>query len=116
VQHLGVKPTMAFTYRVAATLPPTPDFAEELVAHFHERGFRLTGEGDGEWTFRRGHKLAVVYRFDIRAYDTVLRVRARTLPEGDLEVHWEYEVWTNVASQSRKALRGNRIDGEASLG
>jgi hypothetical protein len=85
---------MAFKYGAAVTLPAFFDLEERIVDHCHSLGFRFVEAEDGHWMFHRGSKLSILYRIDIRAYDTKLEVRAHPTPEGKVEVHFEYEIWT----------------------
>jgi len=85
---------MAFHYRAETVLPRTSDLEEKLVAHFEARKFRLVHSADGLWEFRRGHKMATIYRFDIRAYATTLQVRSEPSEAGKALVRFHYDVFT----------------------
>jgi hypothetical protein len=85
---------MAIKAHVGFTIPATGNVTPYVSPHFLGLGYNLADEGDGLWVFRRGSKLAALWRFDIRAYSTVLTVRAAYQANGELWVSCNWEVWT----------------------
>jgi hypothetical protein len=85
---------MALKHHVAFTVPLERDVSRLIVDHFCDLGYRLVDEADGAWRFQRGNKLSVLWRFDIRAYDTDLLVRTDIQPDGQTWVSCDFEVWT----------------------
>src|SRR5262245_23289879 len=85
---------MALKHHVSFTVPIQDDVDRTIVEHFGGLGYRLVEEADGEWCFHRGNKFSVVWRMDIRAYDTQLLVRANPQPDGRTWVSCDFEVWT----------------------
>ncbi|MCI0683507.1 MAG: hypothetical protein L0Y71_15490 [Gemmataceae bacterium] len=85
---------MALKHHVAFKVPIQDDVDRMIVEHFCGLGYRLVDEGEGEWHFHRGNKWSVVWRFDIRAYDTHVLVRANLQPDDATWVSCDFEVWT----------------------
>jgi hypothetical protein len=85
---------MAIKAHVGFSLPGNRDFGGSIAKHFSSLGYRLVEQAPNEWVFRRGNKLAALWRFNIRAYHTTLRVRAAPEPNGDTRVSCDWEVWT----------------------
>jgi hypothetical protein len=85
---------MALKHHVAFIVPVRTIVACYVTDHFHRLGYALVEEGPGEWRFRRGNKLACLWRFDIRAYATDLVIRSKLQPDGNSWVSCDFEVWT----------------------
>ena len=85
---------MAIKAHVGFSLPGQPDVGRAIIEHFSGLGYQLAQEHPGEWVFRRGSKLAALWRFDIRAYATTLRVQAASESPGGTWVSCDWEVWT----------------------
>src|SRR5688572_14367167 len=83
---------MALRHHVAFYAPRVSD--TDVVQHFERLGYRTTSRADGLWQFHRGTKSAAFWRFDIRAYDTKLVVRAKPQAEGAVHVSCDFEIWT----------------------
>lgn len=88
---------MALKAHVGFELPNTKEVGPHVIAHFSRLGYRATEEGPNEWLFRRGNKLASFWRFDIRAYSTVLTVRASSQTNGGIWIACDWDVWTCMA-------------------
>jgi hypothetical protein len=85
---------MALKHHVAFVVPVRTIAECYVTDHFHRLGYALEEGGPGEWRFRRGSKLATLWRFDIRAYATDLVVRVKAQPDGTSWVSCDFEVWT----------------------
>ncbi|MGH8605768.1 MAG: hypothetical protein ACREXR_24145, partial [Gammaproteobacteria bacterium] len=85
---------MALKHDVAFTIPKKDVSGRHLVHYFSRLGYKLVEENEGVWRFHRGNKLAVLWRFDIRAYSTDLVVRTKAQPTGESWVSCDFEVWT----------------------
>jgi hypothetical protein len=85
---------MALKHHVSFAVPIQDDVDRTIVEHFCGLGYRLVEEADGEWCFHRGSKFAVLWRMNIRTYDTELLVRANLQPDGRTWVSCDFEVWT----------------------
>lgn len=85
---------MAIKAHVGFSLPGNRDIGGLIAEHFSRLGYRLAEKLPNEWVFRRGNKLAALWRFNIRAYATILRVRAAPESNGDTRVSCDWEVWT----------------------
>jgi hypothetical protein len=86
---------MALKHHVGFRVPGRTVAEKDVIDHFLRLGYALVDEAPGEWTFRRGTKLAALWRFDIRAYATELVVRAEGLRDGSSSwVSCDFEVWT----------------------
>ncbi len=70
--------------------------ATSIAEHFAKLGYRLDEQTPNEFVFRRGNKLAALWRFDIRAFSTTLRVRSAPEGGGRTRVSCDWEVWTFV--------------------
>ncbi len=88
---------MAIKAHFGFSLPGKPAIARTVLNHFSSLGYTLEQERHQEWIFRRGSKLASLWRFDIRAYSTTLRVKAAPQSNGDTWVSCDWEVWTLMA-------------------
>ncbi|MCL2639722.1 MAG: hypothetical protein FWD53_02650 [Phycisphaerales bacterium] len=87
---------MAIKAHVSFSVPDTGKLSTLLVNHFGRLGYQMVSENiaGGEWIFRRGSKWATLWRFDIRALDTTLRVWATTETGGARRVSCDWEVYT----------------------
>jgi hypothetical protein len=85
---------MAIRAHVSFPLREKRDLDGRIAAHFSRLGYRLNGRSSNEWVFRRGSKLAALWRCDIRSYATTLHVRSTTESHGDARVSCDWEVWT----------------------
>jgi len=85
---------MSIKTHVGFSVPSTGSLRECVVSHFCRLGYRLIEDGNNGWVFHRGSKLATLWRFDIRAYDTTVRVRATSEPSGATWVSCDWEVYT----------------------
>src|SRR5574341_477802 len=85
---------MALKAHVGFSLASAQDIGRRVIEHFSALGYRLAGETQNQWVLQRGNKLAVLWRFDIRAYETTLRVRAAPEAHGAIRVSCDWEVWT----------------------
>ena len=85
---------MALKHHVAFSIPVRTIDDGDVVHHFRRLGYTLVDDAPGEWRFRRGTKLAALWRFDIRAYATDLVVRSTRQPDGSSWVSCDFEVWT----------------------
>lgn len=85
---------MAIKAHVGFSLPGNRDISGRIIEHFSGLGYRLAQQNSNEWLFRRGNKLAALWRFDIRAYATTLRVRAAPESNDATRVSCDWEVWT----------------------
>lgn len=83
---------MSLKAHVGFSIPPRKNFGPRVVSHFSKLGYRLVDESSNHWILERGKKLAVLWRFDIRAYATTLTVRVTTQETGDLWVACDWEV------------------------
>jgi len=85
---------MALKANVSFTLPKGTSVASDVLPHFSKLGYRLIEEKSGEWVFQRGSKSAVWWRFDIRKYDTKLKVKSIVQKDGSIWVSCEWNVYT----------------------
>lgn len=85
---------MAIKAHVGFSVPNAGKLRECVVSHFCRLGYRLVEDGTTGWVFHRGNKLATLWRFDIRAYDTTLRVHTTTEPGGSAWVSCDWDVYT----------------------
>ncbi len=85
---------MAIKAHVGFSVPNAGKLRECVVSHFCRLGYRLVEDGTAGWVFRRGNKLATLWRFDIRAYDTTLRVHTTTEPGGSTWVSCDWDIYT----------------------
>ncbi len=85
---------MALKTHLGFSIPGNENLAANAIAHFSGLGYRLADEKGSQWVFRRGNKLAAFWRFDIRAYDTTLKVLAVIEDTGSTWVSCDWEVWT----------------------
>jgi hypothetical protein len=85
---------MALKHHVAFIVPVRTIAEGHVTGHFHRLGYALVEDNPGEWKFRRGTKLAALWRMDIRAYATDLVVRSKAQPDGGSWVSCDFEVWT----------------------
>jgi arginase family enzyme len=83
---------MAFRHHVAFSASRVSD--ADVVHHFEQLGYRTDSRAEGLWKFHRGNKSAAFWRFDIRAYDTNLVVRAKPQGTGEVHVSCDFDVWT----------------------
>ena len=84
---------MSFKHHVAFKIQ-LREIPEVVVEHFLDLGYRLVESDTNRWVFHRGSKLAALWRMDIRAYSTELRVRLKPLADGKTRVSCDFEVWT----------------------
>lgn len=85
---------MALKAHVGYSIPHAKDLNAVIVSHFCDLGYQGIKQSDREWVFTRGSKLAVLWRFNIRAYFTSLTVRARPQSEGGFWISCDWEVYT----------------------
>lgn len=85
---------MALKAHVGFSIPAVKNVGPRIVSHFSKLGYRLLDESSNQWIFERGKKLAVLWRFNVRAYATRLVVRVANQDTGDLWVYCDWEVWT----------------------
>jgi hypothetical protein len=85
---------MALKAYVGFALPNIKDIRPCVASHFTRLGYRLIDERTNEWVFERGNKLSALWRFDIRAYHTQLKVRSVAQKEGGTWVSCDWEVYT----------------------
>jgi hypothetical protein len=86
--------TMSLKAHVGFSIPARKNISPRVVSHFSKLGYHLVDESSNHWIFERGNKLAALWRFDIHAYATKLRVRVTAQETGDLWVACDWEVWT----------------------
>lgn len=85
---------MSLKAHVGFSIPACKNIGPRVVSHFSKLGYRLVDESSNKWTFQRGNKLAIFWRFDIRAYATTLTVRAIAQEGGELWIACDWEIWT----------------------
>ena len=85
---------MALKAHTGFSVPETTNLEGRIADHFESLGYDLRQESSVEWVFHRGNKLSALWRFDIRAYDTTLTVRADRQTNGDTWVSCDWEVYT----------------------
>lgn len=85
---------MAITAHVSFPVQEDRGLDANIAAHFARFGYRLAEKSPNEWVFRRGSKLASLWRCDIRSFATTLRVRSVSESGGDTRVSCDWEVWT----------------------
>lgn len=85
---------MAIKAHVSFPLRENRDVEGSIAEHFARLGYRLDKKAPDEWIFRRGSKIASLWRFDIRTYATTLRVRSVPESKGSTRVSCDWEVWT----------------------
>ncbi len=85
---------MALKAHVGFALPNIKDIGPRMVSHFTRLGYHLIDERTNEWVFERGNRLSALWRFDIRAYHTQLKVRSADQEEGGTWVGCDWEVYT----------------------
>lgn len=68
--------------------------SHSLVDYFRSHGYSGGANNSrDEWSFYRGSKWATLYRFDIRAYPTQLRVKVGAVDDGLRWVSCDFDVW-----------------------
>ena len=85
---------MALKAHAGFSIPKNKKIGPRIVSHFSRLGYQLIDEHPNEWVFQRGNKLAAMWRFDIRAYVTTLKVRVTVEQSGGIWVSCDWEVWT----------------------
>jgi len=77
---------MSLKAHVGFSIPAGKNTGPRIVSHFSKLGYHLLDESSNQWIFERGKKLAVLCRFNVRAYATRLVVRVANQETGDLWV------------------------------
>ena len=85
---------MAIRAHVSFPLRDSGEVDGSIADYFTNLGYQLEEQAPGKWTFRRGSKLASLFRCDIRKYATTLHVSSAPEPDGVTRVTCEWEVWT----------------------
>ena len=85
---------MAMRSHVGFSVEKKDDFEADVLSHFAGLGYRVADRSLNQWVFHRGSKLAALWRFDIRAYDTTLTVRSSPPRDGKQWVGCDWEVYT----------------------
>jgi len=85
---------MALSAHVGFVLPSNKDIGAHVVSHYSRLGYRLINQDTREWGFERGNRLATLWRFDIRACQTHLTVRAAPQQDGGTWVSCNWLVYT----------------------
>jgi hypothetical protein len=85
---------MALKAHVGFALPDVRDIGSRIVSHFSRLGYRLIEERPNEWVFQRGNKVSALWRFNIRAYHTTLRVRLAAQRDGGVFISCDWDVYT----------------------
>jgi hypothetical protein len=85
---------MAMRSHVGFSVEKSADFEAEVLSHFSGLGYRVVSPRPNQWVFHRGSKLATLWRFDIRAYDTTLTVRSSPPQDGKQWISCDWEVYT----------------------
>ena len=85
---------MSLKAHTGFAVPETKELDARIVRHFAGLGYRLSCEQPNEWIFQRGNKSAALWRFNIRAYWTTLKVRADAQRDGQWWISCDWEVYT----------------------
>jgi len=88
---------MGLKAHIGFSLPETADAGIRIISHFSGLGYRLAEHHDTKWTFHRGSKISSLFRFDIRAYSTVLTVCASPSKLNQTWVSCDWDVWSCMA-------------------
>ena len=85
---------MALKAHVGFALPNITEIGPRMISYFSRIGYRLVDDHNNEWIFERGNKLSVLWRFNVRAYHTQLKVRSAAQKDGGTWVGCDWEVYT----------------------
>jgi hypothetical protein len=85
---------VSFKHHVAFRVQLRESPEDVIVEHFRDLGYRLVESDADRWVFHRGSKLAALWRMNIRAYSTELKVRLKPLGADEMRVSCDFEIWT----------------------
>lgn len=88
---------MGLRAHIGFSIPKRTDVQLKIIFHFSALGYHLTNQESSKWVFRRGSRLASLFRFDVRAYAVTLTVETGDSQRDETWVSCNWEVWAPMA-------------------